>query len=231
MRPHGNGDGNGVRLSGVEGFLFDMDGTILTSIPPVVRAWTAWAERIGADADAVMGFMHGRRAVDTIERFSPAGTDIAAEVRWLDAREHADLDGVAEIAGAGDFLRALPPDRWGIVTSANRALALARIGAAGLPLPRLLVSSDDVTAGKPDPQGYRMAAARLGVDPAACVVFEDVTAGIIAGAAAGARVIRIAGEHGEDSALAVAAIDGYGQATLLAEGGAWALHLSGAGRG
>lgn len=215
----------------VGGFLFDMDGTILTSIPPVVRAWTAWAERIGADADTVMGYMHGRRAVDTIERFSPAGTDIAAEVRWLDAREHADMDGVRAVAGAGDFLRALPPGRWGIVTSANRALALARIGAAGLPVPPLLVSSDDVTRGKPDPEGYRMAARALGVDPAACVVFEDVEAGIMAGAAAGAKVVRIAGDHGGASALAVAGIDDYRQASVTADGDGWLLRLTAPLRG
>lgn len=215
----------------VGGFLFDMDGTILTSIPPVVRAWTAWAGRIGADADTVMAYMHGRRAVDTIERFSPAGTDIAAEVRWLDAREHADMDGVREVAGAGDFLRALPQGRWGIVTSANRALALARIRAAGLPVPPLLVSSDDVTRGKPDPEGYRMAARALGVDPADCVVFEDVEAGIMAGAAAGAKVVRIAGDHGGTSALALVVIDDYRQASVTAEGDGWLLRLTAPMRG
>ncbi len=203
--------GTSVRLSQVAGFLFDMDGTLLTSIAPVERAWTAWALRIGAIPAEVLGYMHGRRAVDTIVHFSPEGTDIEAEVRWLDAREHADMDGVDEVSGAGDFLRALPADRWAVVTSANRALALARIGAAGLPVPPLMVSSDDVTFGKPDPEGYLAAASALRLDPAACVVFEDVPAGIQAGHAAGARVIRIAGAHGSHSPLEAAAIDSYSQ--------------------
>lgn len=206
--------GQSVRLSPVAGFLFDMDGTILTSIAPVERAWTAWALRIGAVPADVLGYMHGRRAVDTIVHFAPEGADIGAEVAWLDAREHEDMDGVNEVSGAGDFLRGLPADRWAVVTSANRALAMARIGAAGLPVPPLLISSDDVSVGKPDPQGYLAAARALQVDPAACVVFEDVLAGIMAGSAAGAKVVRISGAHGSHSPLVAATIDSYHQISI-----------------
>jgi mannitol-1-/sugar-/sorbitol-6-phosphatase len=215
-----------LRLSPVAGFLFDMDGTILTSIGPVERAWSAWATRIGADPAKVLDYMHGRRAIDTIRTFAPPNADIAAEVAWLDDREHADLDGVTEVEGAAAFLRALPPDRWAVVTSANRALALARIAAAGLPMPPLLVTSDDVTRGKPDPQGYLAAAKALGVDPAACVVFEDVPAGIAAGIAAGAKVIRIAGDHGSHSPHAFATIASYRQIALGGKGGTCTLDIA-----
>lgn len=218
--------GESVRLSRVAGFLFDMDGTILTSIAPVERAWTAWAQRIGAAPDAVLGYMHGRRAVDTIVHFSPEGSDIAAEVAWLDAREHEDMEGVNEVPGAGDFLRGLPADRWAVVTSANRALAMARITAAGLPVPPLLVSSDDVTVGKPDPEGYLAAARALRLDPAACVVFEDVPAGIMAGSAAGARVVRIDGVHGSDSPLAVATVASYRQISVSGDNDLFLMDIS-----
>src|SRR5262245_27512038 len=126
---------NTVVLGRYEALLFDMDGTILTSIAAAERAWSAWADRIGAPCAEVLSYMHGRLAADTVTRFSPPTTDIDAEVRWLDQREHEDLEGVAEVPGAGAFLRALPADRWAVVTSANRALALKRIAAAGLPIP------------------------------------------------------------------------------------------------
>ena len=133
-----------VVLGPYEALLFDMDGTILMSLAAAERAWSDWAHRIRVSAGDVLGYMHGRRAMDTISHFLPTTTDIDAEVRWLDERELEDLDGVAEVPGAGAFLRALPSRRWAVVTSANRALALKRIEAAGLPAPPVLVSSDDV---------------------------------------------------------------------------------------
>lgn len=172
-------------------FLFDMDGTILTSIPAVERCWSAWAIHAGADVAAVLDYMHGRPAADTIARFLPAGARLDEEVAYLDALELADLDGIAAIGGAAALLSRLPATRWAVVTSANRALALKRIAAAGLPLPGLLVSSDDVSRGKPDPEGYRKAALALGYRPEDCLVFEDTETGLAAGRAAGCRTIRI----------------------------------------
>jgi len=192
-----------------DAFLFDMDGTILTSIPAVERAWTAWAERVGVPTDEVMAYLHGRPARDTISRFAPKGSDVAAEVAWLDAREIEDIDGVAPIAGAASFLSALPADRWAVVTSANRALALVRIKAAGLPLPRVLVSSDDVHQGKPHPEGFLLGARTLGFPVENCLVFEDTGAGLAAGRAAGAALVRIAGDHDGDGPDGVATITDY----------------------
>lgn len=190
-------------------FLFDMDGTILTSIPAVIRAWSAWANRAGVPADAVLAYLHGRRAVDTIRHFSAAGTEIAAEVAWLDAQELDDLDGIAAIAGAKEFLSALPADRWAIVTSANRRLAERRIVAAGLPLPAILVSSDDVDQGKPHPEGFLLGASRLGVSAQHCLVFEDTRAGLAAGHAAGADLMRIDGTEAPDPDLPVFSVSDY----------------------
>ncbi len=176
-----------------QAFLFDMDGTILTSIPAVVRAWTAWSNRVGVDVEAVMHYLHGRPARDTIRHFAPPGCDIAAELAWLDAFELQDVDGIVAIPGAAALLTRLPRHRWAVVTSANRALATMRIAAAGLPMPDLLISADDVTRGKPDPQGFAMAARHLGFAASDCLVFEDTQAGLTAGRAAGAGVLRLAG--------------------------------------
>ncbi|MBT0782367.1 HAD-IA family hydrolase [Paracoccus sp. pheM1] len=180
---------------GYEAFLFDMDGTLLTSIPAVERVWTGWAHRVGAPVAEVLAYLHGRRAVDTVRHFAPPHLRIAEEVAWVEAREIEDVDGVVAIAGVIDLLASLAPGRWAVVTSASRRLALRRMAAAGLPLPRITVTSDDVSRGKPDPEGYRRGAALLGVDIGRCLVFEDTEAGLLAGRAAGAQVIRIAGPH------------------------------------
>lgn len=175
-----------------DALLFDMDGTLLTSHAAVERAWRAWAARNRLAEEAVMAFMHGRRAVETIRHFAPPGTDIAAEARWLDDVEMRDVDGITAMPGARELLHALPPQCWAIVTSANRPLALRRIAAAGLPVPPLLVSADDVALGKPHPEGFRLAMARLGQGSGRCLVFEDAPAGVQAGLAAGADVVMLA---------------------------------------
>ncbi len=190
---HLNDEAGATVLGTYEALLFDMDGTILSSIAAVERAWTAWANRTGTPAADVLAFMHGRRAVDTISHFARPGMDIGTEVGWLDALELDDLDGIVPLPGAEEILRALPHELWAVVTSANRELARRRIQAAGLPNPPYLISSDDVSAGKPHPEGYRRGAASLGVDPARCLVFEDAQAGAQAGLSAGADVVLIAG--------------------------------------
>ncbi|MET3615583.1 sugar-phosphatase [Rhizobium aquaticum] len=183
--------GNNVILGPFEALLFDMDGTLLTSIGAVERAWSAWARRIGAPVDDVLHYMHGRRAVDTIAHFSPPTADIEKEVAWLDAREHEDQEGVKEIPDARRLLSSLPAHRWAIVTSANSALARRRLETAGLPMPDILVASEHVAVGKPHPEGYRRAAGLMGVDINRCLAFEDTRSGIEAVIASGAYPVRI----------------------------------------
>lgn len=207
-----------------EAFLFDMDGTLLTSIPAVERAWTAWAHRVGVPVDAVLGYLHGRRALDTVRHFAPAGAVIQDEVAWIDDREVEDIAGVMAIPGAVALLQALPADRWAVVTSASARLARRRIEAAGLPQPRVLVTADDVAKGKPDPEGYLRGAALLGVDPARCLVFEDAEAGLQAGRAAGAAVIRIAGPHGAAQDSDAPMLEDYRHVRALAGPAGLALH-------
>ena len=104
--------------------------------------------------------------------------------------------GLTACAGADRLIRALPRERWAVVTSGSRLLALARLRAGGIPVPRVLMTADDVRRGKPDPEGYLAAAGRLGLRPDACVVIEDTPAGVLAARAAGCRVIGVTGVTG-----------------------------------
>ncbi len=170
--------------------LFDMDGVLLNSIPAVTRVWRQWAEEHGFDPAETVERAHGRPSLTTVMELLP-GADYAAENRVIEQREIADLAGVEPLPGASELLRSLPAGRWTIVTSATRALAEVRLKAAGLKLPETMVTATDVKEGKPHPEPYLTAAAKLGFPASECVVAEDVPAGVTAGKAAGARVIGI----------------------------------------
>ncbi len=197
--------------------LFDMDGTILSSIAAAERVWARWAERHGLDVRAFLPTIHGMRSVETVRRLGLPGVDAEAESAAITAEEMDDVAGIEAIAGVGAFIAALPSTRWAVVTSAPRALALRRIAAAGLPVPPLMVGAEDVERGKPAPDCFLLAAERLGVRAAACLVFEDAPAGIAAADAAGAAVVVITATHAHPQALAAhhAAVPDY--ATLAVE--------------
>jgi sugar-phosphatase len=169
-------------------FLFDMDGTLLDSSAVVDRVWGAWARRHGVDAAALLADVHGVRAEDTIRRFAGPAMDVAKETQWILEAEVRDVDGVIALEGIHAFIERLDPGTWAIVTSAPRALAEARLGAVKLPIPAVMITAEDVQRGKPDPQGFLLGAARLGVPISQCLVFEDSAAGVAAAKAAGADV-------------------------------------------
>ena len=176
-------------------FLFDMDGTIMNSILSAERVWGNWARRQGLDVEKFLPTMHGARGVDTIRNLNLPGVDPIAEALDIERAEIADVAGVFALPGAIDFLASLPPERWAIVTSSPIALAKARLAEAGIPMPRYIVTAEDVKVGKPNPQCYILGAERLGVSTHDCLVFEDVPAGIKAGEAAGADVMVITATH------------------------------------
>jgi sugar-phosphatase len=176
-------------------FLFDMDGTILTSIRSAERVWTAWAARHGLDVHTFLPTLHGKRTHDTIRQLGLPGVDPIAEAAWITAAEIEDVADIEAIHGAADFLASLPPDRWGIVTSAPRALAKARLAAAGLPSSNLLVAAEDVKHGKPAPDPFLLGAHKLGVAPEDCLVFEDTQAGLQSAKAAGMESIVVTLTH------------------------------------
>ncbi|WP_460141376.1 HAD-IA family hydrolase [Pseudomonas sp. S2_E01] len=176
-------------------FLFDMDGTVLNSIAAAERIWTVWAQRHGVDVASFLPTIHGARAIDTINRQGLPGIDAEAEAAWITQAEIEDVEGIVEVTSAAKFLQSLPARQWAIVTSAPRALALRRMAAAGIPEPAVMVTAEDVSAGKPDPMGYRLAARRLNVDITECLIFEDATVGILAAEAAGADLLIMTSTH------------------------------------
>ncbi|AYO85625.1 HAD-IA family hydrolase [Methylobacterium brachiatum] len=195
-------------------FLFDMDGTIISSIASADRAWTRWAQSHGLDVARFLPTIHGVRSVDTIRRLGLPGVDPEAEAAAITQAEIEDVGDIAEIPGARAFLQALPPERWAIVTSAPRELALRRLDAAGMPVPALLVAAEDIDQGKPAPDCFLLAAERLGVAAADCLVFEDAPAGIQAGAAAGATVVVVTATHHAPIETAHATIPDYRALTV-----------------
>lgn len=175
----------------VRAILFDMDGTLIDTKGPVERAWRGWAARHGLDPDAILATCHGRRTIETVRRYAPSGLDFEEEVRLVEDVYTNDTEGVLAVRGARELLQSLPRHRWAVVTSAPQDMARTRIRQAGLPLPDLLIGADNVSHGKPDPEGYRSAAETLGFDPRETLVIEDAPPGLEAGHAAGAWVIAL----------------------------------------
>ncbi|MER6471715.1 HAD family hydrolase [Streptomyces collinus] len=176
--------------------LFDNDGTLVSSLASVERCWTRWAREYGITAEEFERVeLHGRTAVEIVGDLLPARLvpEAVARVEQLEV-EDVPNGGVRLLPGTRDFLDSLPADRWAVVTSATGRLAEARLAAVGI-TPKILVSADDVTRGKPDPEPYLLAARQLGVDPAHCVVFEDAPAGLRAGRAAGMTTVALATTH------------------------------------
>lgn len=178
----------------VDAVLFDIDGTLVDSTAAVERVWRAWGAEFGADAEDILAIAHGRRSEDVVARFVPPQHRADAHRRYQ-AIELTELDEADALPGTAALLVHLPANRWAAVTSGVHQVMTARLAAAGLPVPGVVITADDVSEGKPDPMGYRLAAKLLGVDPARCLVIEDAPAGIEAGNAAGASTIAVTTTH------------------------------------
>jgi sugar-phosphatase len=176
-----------VKIS-CQAILFDLDGVLIDSTPAVERVWRRWALEHGLDPETVVRLAHGRPSRNTIRELWP-NSDIDAEDREVERREMEDIEGVVLLPGAQRLLNRLPLERWTIATSCTRSLAEVRLRAAGLPIPKKMITSSDVKIGKPHPEPYQKAASILGFSASDCIVVEDAPAGVRAGKAAGARVI------------------------------------------
>ncbi|OOP62853.1 2-deoxyglucose-6-phosphatase [Arthrobacter sp. SRS-W-1-2016] len=216
-----------VKTLTVRAVLFDMDGTLVDSTAIVEQVWSEFAGRYGLDIDEILRTSHGVQAKDTVRRFAPAGADIDALAEELGQMERTRTDGIVALPGAAELLRSLPADAVAMVTSADRILAGVRMKAAGLEMPATAVTSEAVTRGKPDPEGYLTAAALLGAEPADVVVFEDAPAGIAAARAAGMRTV-VVGDAGGEAADGLWQIADYSAVTAVAsldDSGRWVIEL------
>jgi sugar-phosphatase len=172
------------------GLLFDLDGVLVDSTPAVARVWAKWAIAHGFDPEETVRKAHGRPSLATVRDLLP-NADAEKENEVILRGEIDDTEGVVPLPGARELLNSLPEDKWALVTSCARPLAEVRLRVAGLPVPKRMITCDDVRRGKPDPEPYRKGAELLGVPASKCVVFEDAPAGIKAGKAAGALVIAL----------------------------------------
>jgi len=170
--------------------LFDMDGVLMDSTPSVERVWRTWAAKHGLDPEHVAGQAHGRRSIETIRAVAPE-LDAEKENLKVEQMEIADKEGVTALPGAAELLAHLPADQFAIVTSATRPLAVARLGYAGISVPRHMITANDVIHGKPSPEPFLKGAALLGFNPADCLVFEDSPAGISSARSAGMKAIAL----------------------------------------
>jgi sugar-phosphatase len=172
--------------------LSDLDGVLVDSHASIMRAWRWWGAEHGVESAAIEGVQHGRPSGEIIALLVP-GLDAAAESRAIDLRQAGDVDDVIALPGAHDLFAGSDP--VAIVTSCTVPLATARLRAVGLAVPEVLVTPERLSRGKPDPEGYLLAARELGAAPADCVVLEDAPAGVEAGRAAGMRVVGITTTH------------------------------------
>jgi mannitol-1-/sugar-/sorbitol-6-phosphatase len=203
--------------------LFDLDGVLIESTDNITRHWQQWARRHQLDLATIMQVAHGRRTIETMALVAPH-LGAAEEALLFAALEAADTEGVIAIDGAVALLRTLPPDAWAIVTSGTRDVATARLKSQGIPVPLVMVTAEDVVNGKPHPEPYLLAAARLGIPPQRCVVVEDSPAGIAAACAAGMRSVAVASTHAPselNQATAIAMqlsdirVDNHGDGSLV----------------
>ena len=210
MLPTGLGSLTGRVFAAV---LFDLDGTLIDSTPAVERSWATWAAEFDVQLPAES--WHGIPAKQLVMHLLPAPR-IPDGLRRIDEIEVADVEGILALPGSGEALGALPGGRAAIVTSCVWDLAIARIGATGLNAPAVIVTADQVSIGKPDPAPFLLAASRLGVDPADCLVLEDAPAGLTAGRAAGASLLAVSTTHPPAELEADAVVGGLSAVRFIA---------------
>ncbi|MFF8787644.1 HAD-IA family hydrolase [Streptomyces sp. NPDC015125] len=209
-----------------DALLFDNDGTLISSLESVYRCWTRWAKEYGiTEQDFARVQLHGRPAAEIVADLLPADRvpEAVARIEHLEVEDVAG--GVVALPGTLALLESLPTERWAVVTSATRRLAEARLGEAGIRT-KMLIAADDINRGKPDPEPFLLAAERLGVDPARCVVFEDAPAGLAAGRAAGMVTVALTTTHRAEELSADAVVSTLAEVSAQAVDGSVEITLA-----
>ena len=177
--------------------LFDNDGVLSDSIESVDASWGEWAKTY-APGFALTYEHHGIRAEELVAKHVSAELYDEALKKIIEL-EIAMTYLTKPMPGAVELTTSLPTGVWTIVTSALPELAHARLNKAGIPIPKELVTSSDVSKGKPDPEPYLVGARKLNTDIKECVVFEDAPNGILSGKRSGAGLVVGVGESAMDS--------------------------------
>ncbi|GKX54139.1 sugar phosphatase [Leminorella grimontii] len=213
-----------------KGFLFDLDGTLVSSLAVVERSWLMLANKYSLNPKEVLDFIHGKQAITSLRHFMAgySDEDIQREFKALEHQETVDTDGIVALPGAVALLNRLNElgIPWAIVTSGTIPIAQARSRAAGIPLPEVFVTAELVARGKPEPDAYLLGAQRLGFLPQECVVVEDAAAGIASGLAAGCQVIAVNAENTPDLARVDRALASLEQISVTYENGVATLAFS-----
>ena len=205
-----------VRVRGVR---LDMDGVLISSTASDERSWRRWARLHGMENSFQLEATHGRRTIDTVRELRP-DLDAEVELARLEDFDAEDQDGIVVLRGVRQLLEALPGGAWTVVTSASRRLMRGRLLTAGLRVPEQVVTGDDVSRGKPDPEPYARGAAVLGLRPEECLVIEDAPAGVRAGKAAGCRVLGVSFSHAAEALMeADWVVDALERVSVRVEGG------------
>lgn len=177
----------------IAGALFDMDGTLVDSIPAVESAWRIWAQELGISVPSPS--MHGKTARAVVVASELAADEYEPAQRRLTEIESRPGQSLDALPGARTLLVSLPQERWGVVTSAARSVALARFGATDLPEPAFRVTGDDVSSSKPAPEPFATGMRLLVAEghEGVVVAFEDTVAGATSAFEAGCLVIGMLG--------------------------------------
>ncbi|KAJ2753654.1 DL-glycerol-3-phosphatase [Coemansia pectinata] len=173
------------------GLIFDLDGTLISTLEVTEKIYTQYCRQFDIDPAPVLAGCHGIPTLQVLRMFYPPSTHTQEFANQMEHDSVIHLDGLQIIPGADSLLRSLPLDKWSIFTSGMPMLAHPRIKHLKLPMPPVFITPENITMGKPHPEGYVLAARTMGMDPKHCVVFEDAVAGVVAGRDSKAVVVGI----------------------------------------